>query len=101
MFSNVNDNVTDFIVFELDRNIFSSNKKLYWSYIKGCYMAKKNKKKKQMQVTFKYCKHFFLLSDDIVIACFCIQQKAKQHSAFLSFMSALRITVLDLVSQTV
>ena len=54
-----------------------------------------------MQVTFKYCKHFFLLSDDIVIACFCIQQKAKQHSAFLSFMSALRITVLDLVSQTV
>lgn len=42
MFSNVNDNVTDFIVCELDRNIFSSNKKLYWSYIKGCYMAKKN-----------------------------------------------------------
>ena len=58
------------------------------------------KKKIQMQVTFKYCKHFFLLTDDIVIVCFSIQQKAKQHSAFLSFMSALRITVLDLVSQT-
>lgn len=98
MFSNVNDNVTDFIVCESDRNIFSSNKKLYWWYIKGCYMAKK--KKIQMQVTFKYCKHFFLLTDDIVIVCFSIQEKAKQHSAFLSFMSALRITVLDLVSQT-
>ena len=96
MFSNVNDNVTDFIVCELDRNIFFSNKKLYWSYIKGCYMAKKI----QMQVTFKYCKHFFLLSDDIVIVCFSIQEKAKQHSAFLSFMSAPGITVLDLVSQT-
>ena len=53
-----------------------------------------------MQVTFKYCKHLFLLSDDIVIVCFSIQEKAKQHSAFLSFKSALRITVLDLVSQT-